>query len=112
MTIYHLVPREEFEALDPSADYLPVAFAREGLIHLTDGANELIDVGNRYYRSDPRPYLALHIDLARVHAPVRYEDPRRAYPHVYGPLNRDAIVGILDVQRLPTGTFLSISETR
>ncbi len=108
MAVYHLVPRADFEAQDPSADYLPVAFAREGFIHLTDGADELVAVGNRYYRADPRPFLALRVDLARVRAPVRYEDPRRVYPHVYGPLNRDAIVAILDVPRLPDGTFLPI----
>jgi uncharacterized protein (DUF952 family) len=106
MTVYHLVPREEFERQDPAADYLPVAFPTDGFIHLTEGADELAAVGNRYYRDDPRPFVALVIDLNRVRAPVRYEDPRRVYPHVYGPLNRDAIVAVLDVPRQPDGTFL------
>src|SRR3712207_4376827 len=110
MAVYHLVPRAEYEAGDPAADYVPAAFAREGFIHLTDGANELAAVGNRYYRADPRPYLALRIDLALVRAPIRYEDPRRVYPHVQGPLNRDAIVAVLVVPRLPDGTFLPLDE--
>src|SRR5919107_3223190 len=105
MAVYHLVPREEYEAGDPRADYAPAAFADEGFIHLTDGADELAVVGNRYYRADGRPYVALHVDLARVRAPIRYEDPRRVYPHVYGPLNRDAIVAVVGVPRLPDGTF-------
>ena len=108
MAVYHLVPREEFEAGDPAADYVPAAFAREGFIHLTDGAEELAAVGNRYYRADPRPYLALRIDLARVSAPIRYEDPRRVYPHVHGPLDRAAIVAVREVPRLPDGTFLPV----
>ena len=110
MAVYHLVPREEFEAQGPSADYVPAAFADEGFIHLTDGAEELAAVGNRYYRADPRPYLALRIDLARVRAPIRYEGPRRLYPHVYGPLNRDAIVAVLDVPREPDGTFAPLED--
>lgn len=110
MAAYHLVARADFEAQDPAADYLPVAFAREGFIHLTDGADELVTVGNRYYRADPRPYLALRVDLARVRAPVRYEDPGRVYPHLHGPLNRDAILGILDVPRRPDGIFLPIQD--
>src|SRR4051795_7339469 len=89
---YHLVPREEYERSDSSAEYLPSAYAADGFIHLTDGADELAAVGNRYYQADPRPYVALVVDLAKVRAPVRYEDPRRVYPHIYGPLNRDAIL--------------------
>jgi uncharacterized protein (DUF952 family) len=106
VTSYHLVPREEYERTDSSTDYLPSAFAADGFIHLTDGADELATTGNRYYRADPRAFLALAIDLARVTAPVRYEDPRRIYPHIYGPLNRDAIVAVVDVPRAPDGTFL------
>ena len=112
MAVYHLVPREELEAGDPAVDYLPSAFARDGFIHLTDGAEELVAVGNRFYRDDRRPYLALRIDLARVRAPIRYEDPGRLYPHVHGPLNRDAIVAVLDVPRLPDGTFLLLDDGR
>ncbi len=107
MAVYHLVPREDFEAQDPAEEYVPPQFAHDGFIHLTDGADELAAVGNRYYRADPRPYLALLVDLARVRAPVRYEDPRRVYPHIHGPLNRDAILAVLDVARLPDGTFLA-----
>ena len=62
------------------------------------------------YRADSRPFLVLVIDLARVRAPVRYEDPRRVYPHIYGPLNRDAIITVLDVPRAPDGTFLPPPE--
>src|SRR6266536_1112136 len=92
MTTYHLVPREEYERGDPAVEYLPSAYEADGFIHLTDGADELAATGNRHYRADPRPFLVLVIDLARVRAPVRYEDPRRVYPHIYGPLNRDASV--------------------
>lgn len=108
MTAYHLVPREEYERQNPAADYLPAAFDADGFIHLTEGADELALTGNRYYRDDPRPFLAVVIDLERVQAPVRYEDPRRVYPHIYGPLNRDAIVEVLAVPREADGTFLRL----
>ena len=110
VTSYHLVPREEWERADPAVDYLPSAFAKDGFIHLTDGASELAATGNRHYRSDPRTFLALVVDLGRVQAPVRYEDPRQIYPHIYGPLNRDAIVGMVDVPRAPDGTLLPPAE--
>ena len=102
--------RPKFNDDNPSTEYVPVAFVREGFIHLTNGAAELAAVGNRYYRADPRPYLALRIDLARVRAPIRYDDPGRIYPHVHGSLNRDAIVAVLEAPRRPDGTFLPICE--
>ena len=108
MRAYHLVPRVEYERQDPAVEYRPDAFAADGFIHLTEGADELVAVGNRYYRDDPRPYLALVVDLSRVRAPVHYEDPDRTYPHVYGPLNRDAIVGVRAAPRAPDGSFLPL----
>jgi uncharacterized protein (DUF952 family) len=110
MATYHLVPRQEYERQDPAEDYLPAAFADEGFIHLTDGADELVATGNRYYRDDPRPFVALVVDLGMVRAPVRYEDSRRVYPHIYGPLNRDAIVAVREVPRAPDGSFLRLPD--
>jgi uncharacterized protein (DUF952 family) len=82
---FHLTPRPCWDADDPAAPYAPEAFAHDGFIHCTDGAERVIDVGNRYYREDPRPFVALLIDIL---APVRrgaVRDPERVYPHIYGP---------------------------
>src|SRR5512144_1503996 len=103
MRTFHLVPGDYFEAQDPDADYQPEAFPREGFIHCTDGADEVIRTANRHCRADPRPYLLLEIELSRVRPPVRYDDDRRIYSHIYGPLNRDAIVEIRTMQRSPDG---------
>jgi uncharacterized protein (DUF952 family) len=107
-TTYHLVPGPYFEAQDPAEDYRPEAFEREGFIHTTDGDDELIVTANRHCLTDPRPYLVLVIDLEKVVAPVRLEDPRRVYPHIYGPLNRDAIITIRVMRRQANGTFLGV----
>src|SRR4051812_46661188 len=105
---YHLVPQPYFESQDPAADYRPEAFEREGFIHTTDGDDELILTANRHCKTDPRPYLVLELDLTRVVAPVRYDDGRRIYPHIYGPLNRDAILAIRTMRRAEDGTFLGV----
>ena len=105
---YHLVPRDHWESRDPGADYLPEPFEEEGFIHTTHQPEELIAVANRYYRDDPRPYLVLHIDVSRVRAPIAIEDPGGRYPHIYGPLNRDAIVAVTEVERDKGGAFRSL----
>ncbi len=103
---YHLVPQKYFDALDPRADYVPESFAREGLIHCTDGADEMARVANQFYRFNPEPHYYLYLDKACVHAPIRYEDAAKIYPHIYGALNRDAIVAVRVARRTADGTFL------
>jgi uncharacterized protein (DUF952 family) len=104
-TTYHLLPRAEWEAADPDHDYLPRAFAQDGFVHCTDGAAEVAATANRYYREVP-DLLVLTIDRARLAAPVRYEDPRQIYPHVYGPIERAAIVTVQPMRRDPSGDWL------
>ncbi len=48
------------------------------------------------------------IDKEKVAAEVKYEDPEQIFPHIYGPLNRDAIVKELPVKRAEDGTFLAL----
>ncbi len=48
----------------------------------------------------------LYIDQDRVTSPMRYDDPAEVFPHIYGPLNRDAIVAVKDIARALDGTFL------
>ncbi len=104
---FHLVPKPYFDSQDSQADYAPADFARDGFIHCTDAAAEMEQVANRYYRSVPGPYYYVYIDKARVRAPIRYEDAARLYPHIYGALNRDAILAVRPARRLDDGTFLA-----
>jgi uncharacterized protein (DUF952 family) len=102
---YHLVPAEHWHASDPARDYTPERFLDEGFIHTTHDPVEVAAVGNRYYREDPRPYVLLHVETKRVRAPIMIEDPGGRYPHIYGPLNRDAVVAVTAMEREPDGTF-------
>ncbi|MHB8644583.1 MAG: DUF952 domain-containing protein [Thermomicrobiales bacterium] len=102
---YHLVPTEEWGAVPPGAAYLPAAFAQDGFIHTTHTAVEVAAAGNRYYTNDARPYLALAIDLRRLVSPWRYDGDER-FPHIYGPLNPDAVLATPAAPRAPDGTFL------
>lgn len=107
---FHYSPAEYFAALDPEKDYTPPHYAQEGFIHCTDGSENMAKVANRYYRGDPRDFLVLYLDKTRIKSPVKYEDPAEIYPHIYGPLNRDAIVEIRPALRAPDGTFLPMPE--
>jgi uncharacterized protein (DUF952 family) len=106
----HLVPEEVWLTQNEKSHYLPDGFSSEGFIHCTHGDRLVIEVGNRYYRDDPRAYLVLEIELERVTAPVIYEDDQRRYPHIYGPLERQAVRRVCRIERAADGTFVAIGE--
>jgi uncharacterized protein (DUF952 family) len=67
--------------------------AEEGFIHASTAAQVPV-VAGAYYRDAPDLVL-LVIEAERVGSPIRYEQvPGQAdpYPHIYGPLNLDAVV--------------------
>ncbi len=105
--IYHLAPFDEFYAIPTDQPYRPAAFDQDGFIHCTRGDEQLVVVANRYFRDDVRPLLALVIDEDAVTSPVKDEPDADGvlYPHIYGLLNRDAIISILRLPRLPDGSF-------
>ncbi len=105
--IYHLVPREYWAASPPDRPYLPADYARDGFIHCTCGEKQIVLVANRYYRNDPRVWLMLTIDEDRVSSEIKYEPGADGmlYPHIYGALNRDAVIEVQVMPRDPDGTF-------
>jgi uncharacterized protein (DUF952 family) len=104
---FHLVAQSYFDALDPALDYAPADFAQEGFIHCTDSPAEMERIANAFYRARPDAHYYLVIDKARVRASIRYDDDARRYPHIYGALNRDAIVAVRAASRQSDGTFLA-----
>jgi len=107
--IYHLVPADYWHNLDPAAPYLPAEFENDGFIHCTRGLDLLLPVANTFYRDVDGEFLLLVIDETRVSAEIKYEGD---FPHVYGPLNRDAIVAVHRMGRRADGSFEVPEENR
>jgi uncharacterized protein (DUF952 family) len=96
---------------DAGEPFRAASLASEGFIHSTEGEDALLRVLNRYYVEDPRPFAALAIDLDRVQA--RWDagylaELRATVPHIFGPLNRDAIVAVRLLRRAANGEFLAL----
>jgi len=111
MITFHLVPREVWDAQRMKPEYEPEAFDADGFVHCTDGESAVIDTANRYYRRDGREYVVLSIDTDGLTAPVRYEDPQRTFPHVYGPIETSAVTDVRWVERDAEGRFLRIASS-
>jgi uncharacterized protein (DUF952 family) len=111
--IYHLVPIDYWEAQSPDRPYVPADFAREGFIHCTRGDEQLAIVANRYYRNDRRVWHVLVIDEKAVSSEIIYEPGADGvlYPHIYGPLNREAVIEVLPTPRDPDGVFQPLKRS-
>ncbi len=103
-----MVPREYYDAQPTDQDYQPepMAQGREDFIHCTNGPENVVATAHRHYQHDPRPFYLLVLDMEKIRAPIRYDAPGEIYPHIYGPLNRDAIVEIRNFERTEDGRFL------
>ena len=106
---FHLVPEAVWSAADPADAYEAASLETEGFIHCTDGVAALGETFDRYYAADPRPFLALTLDLDALDVPWRYDVAGSPYPHIYGPIDRSAIVGISRVDRAADGRFAGLS---
>ena len=107
---FHLIPLEVWGAADPDAPLVRPSLDDEGFIHCTDGADALIATAERHYRDDPRPFLALTVDLDALTSPWRYDDPGKPYPHIYGPIDRAAITDLTPIERATDGRFLGLAD--
>ncbi len=94
MLIYHIVLPEIWAAFDGGL-YRHASLASEGFIHCSF-EDQLPGVIERYYPSEPE-LVILEIESDRLMSRMIKEPStnREIYPHIYGPINRDAIVRVL-----------------
>jgi uncharacterized protein (DUF952 family) len=109
--IFHIATAADWEAAQAGGEYtrssVGKTLAQEGFIHASQ-ASQVAGTANRFYRDVPGELVLLVIDEERVAAEVRYEDVPGAdlpFPHIYGPLNTDAVVAARPLAPGPDGSF-------
>lgn len=103
--IYHILPRRAWEQADPGslrADSLRT----EGFIHCSN-RDQVEWVANQFFTA-AEDLVVLAIAAAALSSPLRDEDPGtgQTFPHVYGPIEREAIVGVEALTRSADGRWL------
>ncbi|MET7754902.1 DUF952 domain-containing protein [Streptomyces sp. NPDC005389] len=97
--LLHVVPQEDWSAA-PDAPYAPASLAAEGFVHCSPDEAAALVVADARYRDVPGPLLVLVIDEGRLAGEVRWEGSGGTlFPHVYGPVERDAVTSVLEVRR-------------
>lgn len=89
--IYHIVASEAWEMFH-DVFYQADSLATEGFIHCSF-ADQLDEVLKRYY-ADANSVTILEIDTSKLDSKLVVEPSTGGenYPHVYGPINIDAVI--------------------
>jgi uncharacterized protein (DUF952 family) len=108
--IYHITTAGEWERALRDGQYAMSTrdrtLAEEGFIHAST-AEQVAPVANMFYKGVPG-LVVLVIDADRVRPGVRYErvpEFSQPLPHIYGPLNTDAVVEAVRLEPDPDGDF-------
>lgn len=96
--IFHIAQRGAWDEARRKGRYESPSLEADGFIHCSE--HEQVPAVLRRFFEGERDLVLLAIDPRQLHAAVRYEpaaDGTGIYPHVYGPLNLEAVVGVLSL---------------
>lgn len=128
--IFHITTRDAALLARQTGEYRADSLSSEGFIHFS-GSQQVLGVAQRFYVGQ-HGLVLLAIDPSRLKATLKYEGPVHpvavlpenedlpgqerlnnnsdTFPHLYGPLNFDAVVAIYDFDPDAAGVFSLPSE--
>jgi uncharacterized protein (DUF952 family) len=112
--ILHITSRAEWTAAQSRGEYVAPSLKSQGFIHCST-EKQVLHVANAFYRGVDDLVL-LRIDEARLKPELKWEAPAGPpapgisesdlFPHVFGPININAVASVLDFGVDPvSGTF-------
>lgn len=107
MIIMHIMHASQMKRVLMEGEYAPASLEKEGFIHCST-PEQVVDVANALYKGR-NDLLLLQIDEKLVKPEIVYEDlyeTGKLYPHIYGPLNMDAVIRMDEFSPQPDGTFV------
>ena len=110
--ILHIVRRDDWENAIRKGEYAPASLDTEGFIHCSTAA-QVVETANLFYRGQSDLVIVCleeaHLTARLSYEPaVRLDDQRAAalFPHVYGPLNLEAVSEVYEFPCDPEGRFV------
>ena len=117
--VLHICKRSDLELARARGEYRPASLDVEGFIHLSR-ANQLLATANRYFKGQT-DLVVLWIRPRSLRAELRWDevpvpnpdDPASTlrldvYPHLYGPLNLDAITAVRNLEAGEDGVYRTL----
>ena len=114
-TILHITSREAWSAAQSAGQYTAPSLTSDGFIHCSTRA-QVLSVAEKFYKGQTG-LVILVIDSARLSSSLKWEAPSdgtppprisssETFPHIYGPINLDAVVQVLDFEPTAGGKFI------
>lgn len=115
--IYHITFKKDFLAATGVGEYRADSLESQGFIHFSQ-KHQILSVANSFY-AGRKDLVILIVDAARLKPVLKFEAPvhpgaaavgvlpaeDQLFPHLYGPLNLDAVVGVVDFPPSDDGQF-------
>ena len=102
--ILHITRSEQWREAKLAGIYRGDTLDSQGLIHCST-QRQLIGVANSLFKAQ-RGLVLLCIESDKVKAEIKYEGTgKELYPHIYGPLNIDAVIKVLGFEPNQDGKF-------
>ncbi len=105
--IYHITTRAEWEQAKKNGKYAADTLDTQGFIHCSR-EGQLLRVANSFYKGR-QGLVILAIDSGKLTSPLKWEPgsdlTAEVFPHIYGPVNVEAVYNVLAFEPNPDGTF-------
>ncbi|MGE5377448.1 MAG: DUF952 domain-containing protein [Bacteroidota bacterium] len=112
--IYHITSRMAWNEARERGAYLTQSLETEGFIHCST-EEQVVPVAQKYYKGQ-EGLLLLVIEPDRLTSDLKWEPPAEGapppgvpegdlFPHIYGPINLEAVVRVFDLQSQPDGKY-------
>lgn len=104
--LFHITTKDDWKQFNNSGRYEPESLESDGFIHCSTG-DQVEATANRIFE-DEDEILLLVIDATTLHEDIKYEedaDTGEKFPHLYSPLNTNAIIDKITIKAEDDGKF-------
>ena len=105
--IYHILSKQTWLITQHLGIYETTSLKDQGFIHCSS-EEQVLRVANTWYKEQD-DLIVLEIDPAQLKPEVRWEPGvdkmDESFPHIYGRMNLDAVIRVLDLDKTPEGLF-------
>ncbi|NRB07113.1 MAG: DUF952 domain-containing protein [Richelia sp.] len=108
--ILHITQKKQWKEAKLSGIYRGDTLNTEGFIHCST-PKQIIPTANRFFLHK-QGLIVLFIDTDRIQSEIRYEaaENGKIFPHIYGVLNTNAVLKVLELSAGEDGRFQLSSE--
>jgi uncharacterized protein (DUF952 family) len=114
--IYHITSQTAWDEAQANGEYLAPSLSVEGFIHCST-ISQVLPVAENFYKGQ-HGLIILVIDSARLTSKLQWEAPServpspkgvtegQKFPHIYGPLNLNAVMKTVKLESNSEGKFV------